>query len=311
MSNTFGRHFRVTTFGESHGLCIGGVIDGCPSGLAIDFDAIRNDLLRRGGVGMKHTTARKEADEIQWLSGLLDGVTLGTPIAFMVGNTDARSTDYEPLRNLYRPGHCDYTWEQKYGIRDWRGGGRSSARETVARVVAGCIAKQILAKEGITVSSSYQCRGNVPQGDTVGGSVQCVVKGVPVGLGEPLFLKLQSQLAAGMMSIPSATGFEFGEGFRAAEMYGSEYIDCWNSDFTTQTNHCGGLQGGITNGMPIVMRVAFHPVVTLMKGIPCIDKQGVVSTVIPKGRHDVSQVPRAAVVVEAMAALTIVDNILN
>lgn len=310
MSNTFGSHFRLTTFGESHGPCVGGVIDGCPSGLVVDNDLVRSDLDRRSGIGIGHTTARKEPDEVQWMSGLLYGVTLGTPLAFMVENKDARSGDYAPLRDVFRPGHCDYTWEKKYGIRDWRGGGRSSARETVARVVAGSIAKQILAQRGIKVSSSYQCPSDIPHGDTVGGTVCCTIEGVPVGVGQPLFGKLQCQLASAMMSIPSATGFEFGEGFQAAQMCGSEYIDCWNSDFTTQTNHCGGLQGGLSNGMPIVIRVAFHPVVTLSGGMPCIDRSGAVSTVVPYGRHDVSQVPRAAVVVEAMAALTIVDNIL-
>src|SRR5574344_523236 len=310
MSNTFGTHFKVTTFGESHGPAMGGVIDGCPAGLHIDTEKIASDLSRRIGDGLAGVTARRETDEIEWLSGLLDGVSLGTPIAFLLRNSEQRSADYDTLSNLYRPGHGDYTWQQKYGIRDARGGGRCSARETVVRVVAGAVAKQLLAQRGIAITAVAQSKP-APEGDTAGGTVSCTVSGLPVGVGAPLFGKLQSQLAAAAMSIPSATGFEVGEGFRAAQMKGSEYIDRWNNDFTTQTNHCGGIQGGLSNGMPVCFRVAFHPVVTLPAGIPCADINGEEHFVVPGGRHDKNHVERAAVIVEAMTAIVLIDNILS
>ncbi len=310
MSNIIGQLFRLTTFGESHGVAVGGVIDGCPSRVAIDIDAIRCDLRRRRGDGMERVTSRHEPDDVEWLSGIIDDQTLGTPIAFMVYNRDAHSDDYQQYRDIFRPGHSDYTWQQRYGIRDWRGGGRSAARETLSRVVAGAIAKQVLSQRGICVTAELDTISNTLTNDTVGGTVRCVVTGAPVGLGEPIFGKMQSQLAAAMLSIPSVTGFEFGEGFHAAAMFGSEYIDRWNSDFTTQTNHCGGLQGGLTNGMPVTFRVAFHPVVTIPQPLPCVDKEGHEHVVEPKGRHDRSHVQRAVVVVEAMAALVMVDNLL-
>ncbi|MDO4216821.1 MAG: chorismate synthase [Bacteroidales bacterium] len=310
MSNSIGHIFRLTTFGESHGVAVGGVIDGCPSRITIDIEAIRRDLRRRRGDGMEGVTSRHETDEVEWLSGILDDQTLGTPIAFLVYNRDAHSDDYQQYRNLFRPGHCDYTWQQRYGIRDWRGGGRSAARETLARVVAGAIAKQVLDQRGITVVAEVDLLGSAPPDDTVGGIVRCTITGLPVGMGQPLFGKMQSQLASAMLSIPSATGFEFGEGFRAVTLSGSQYIDRWNSDFTTQTNHCGGLQGGLTNGMPLYFRVPFHPVVTLPQPLPCVDAEGQEHIVEPRGRHDRSHVQRATVVVEAMAALVVLDNLL-
>ena len=310
--NSFGNIFRLTTFGESHGPAVGGVIDGCPSGLSVDFNLVETELARRRGDGLENTTQRKESDVVEWLSGIMDGITIGTPIAFIIRNRDVQSADYEWNRDLYRPGHGDYTWESKYGIRDYRGGGRCSARETAVRVVAGAIAKQLLHNKGITIASQISQPTTPSANDTVGGLVECTVTGLPVGLGEPLFGKLQSQLAAAMMSIPSATGFETGEGFRAAQMSGSEYIDQWNSDFSTKTNHCGGLQGGLSNGMPLRFRVAFHPVVTLPNDLPCIDKEGnthIMNTV--PGRHDRNHTPRAAVIVEAMTAIVLTDAMLT
>lgn len=308
--NTFGNIFRLTTFGESHGPAIGGVIDGCPADMAIDFDMIAQELSRRRGDGVKGTTARKEADAIEWLSGIFEGRTLGTPIAFIIRNRDVRSEDYDQLRDLYRPGHGDYTWQMKYGIRDHRGGGRCSARETAARVVAGAIAKQILAKDDITITTQVQCP-DIPEQDTVGGVVCCQVTGCPVGMGEPLYDRMQSQLASAIMSIPSSTGIEFGEGFHAAEMLGSEYRDVFMSDFTTHTNHCGGLMGGLTNGMPIDFKVAFHPVISQGKGLPCIDAEGNSRLIDLPGRHDRCHVHRAAVVVEAMTAIVLVNNMIT
>lgn len=306
--NSFGNHFRFTSFGESHGAAVGGVIDGCPSGLTIDFDLIRQELSRRRGDGIPGTTPRKEADEIEFLSGIFEGKTIGTPIAFLIRNRDVRSQDYEVLKDLYRPGHGDYTWQQKYGTRDYRGGGRCSARETASRVVAGAIAKQILLEKGIKISSSVEVsetRGNR------GGIISCEITGAPVGMGEPIFDRLQAQLAHAMLSIPSATGFEFGEGFRAAQMSGEEYRDCFNADFTTKTNHCGGLMGGLSNGMPIRFRVAFHPVISQGNDLPCVDHQGNEHIIQLNGRHDSNHVPRAAVIIEAMAALVLVNNLDN
>ena len=298
--NTFGNIFRITTFGESHGPAIGGVIDGCPSKVAIDFDLIRSELSRRRGDGMEGTTPRKEPDEIEWLSGIYGGLTLGTPIAFLIRNREAHSEDYEALKHLYRPGHGDYTWAKKYGIRDPRGGGRCSARETTVRVVAGAIAKQLLSLRGISITSSVEQ-----------GIVACQITGCPPGVGEPLFGKLQSQLAAAMLSIPSAVGFDFGEGFRAATMKPEDYLDSFNPDFTTRTNHCGGLMGGLSNGMPIRFRVAFHPIISIASPLPCIDHEGCEHLLSPQGRHDTNKVPRAAVVVEAMAAIILIDNLLR
>ncbi len=326
--NTYGTRFRLTTYGESHGLAVGGIIDGCPSGIRLDLDAIKTDLARR-----RQGALRQEEDEIEWLSGLKDGVTLGTPIAFTIRNKNTRSEDYDQLVDCYRPGHADYTYQQKYSIRDHRGGGRASARETVVRVVAGAIAKQIIAPIEIQAFSEgerLKVKGetNEPLSDTFGGIVSCRITGLPAGVGEPIFDKLNAHLAFAMMSIPSAIGFEMGAGFKAAEMKGSEYIDRWNeclnatmfecvsknataTQTITQTNHCGGVQGGISNGMPVEFRVAFHPVPTLPQPVECLTADGGLRTVQVPGRHDRSQVPRAAVVVEAMAAMVMADYLLD
>ncbi len=307
--NTFGNKFRLTTYGESHGLAVGGIIDGCPSRIAIDMEAIHRDLVRR-----RQGALRQEEDEIEWLSGLKDGITLGTPIAFTIRNKNTRSEDYDQLADCYRPGHADYTYEQKYGLRDHRGGGRASARETVARVVAGAIAKQVIAP--VEIHAEATLTGPEDVNDTHGGVVSCRITSLPAGIGEPIFNKLNARLAFAMMSIPSAIGFEMGTGFAAAEMKGSEYIDRWNGGLNasnnqaiTKTNHCGGIQGGISNGMPVEFRVAFHPVVTLPQPVECLTADGEMRTLQVNGRHDRCQVPRAAVVVEAMAAMTIADLI--
>lgn len=307
--NTFGNKFRLTTYGESHGLAVGGIIDGCPSRIAIDMEAIHRDLVRR-----RQGALRQEEDEIEWLSGLKDGITLGTPIAFTIRNKNTRSEDYDQLADCYRPGHADYTYEQKYGLRDHRGGGRASARETVARVVAGAIAKQVIAP--VEIHAEATLTGPEDINDTLGGVVSCRITSLPAGIGEPIFNKLNARLAFAMMSIPSAIGFEMGAGFAAAEMKGSEYIDRWNGGLNasnnqaiTKTNHCGGIQGGISNGMPVEFRVAFHPVVTLPQPVECLTADGEMRTLQVNGRHDRCQVPRAAVVVEAMAAMTIADLI--
>ena len=311
--NTYGDKFRVTTYGESHGLAVGAVIDGCPAGVAINMNAIEALLMRR-----RERAPRQEEDQIEWLSGVVDGITLGTPIAFVIRNKDTRPEDYAELEHLFRPGHADYTYYMKYGLRDHRGGGRASARETVARVVAGAIAEQLMPEVEIRVESEEWRAENgerrtVSENDTVGGVVRCCVKGVPAGVGEPLFGKLNAQLAAAMMSIPSAIGFEMGAGFAAARMKGSEYIDKWSADGCEQrtvTNHCGGIQGGISNGMPIEFSVAFHPVVTIPQPLECLHEDGHLETVNIDGRHDRSHVERAAAVVEAMTALCLVDYLL-
>ena len=304
--NTYGEKFRVTTYGESHGLAVGAVIDGCPAGVAIDMAAIEAALMRR-----RERAPRQEEDEIEWLSGVTDGeqlITLGTPIAFVVRNKDTRPEDYAVLEHLFRPGHADYTYHMKYGIRDHRGGGRASARETVVRVVAGCIARQLMPEVEIKVESEQW--KDERDDDTVGGVVRCCITGVPAGVGEPLYGKLNAQLASAMMSIPSAIGFEMGVGFAAARMKGSEYIDRWNSDGSTKTNHCGGVQGGISNGMPIEFSVAFHPVVTIPQPVECLHEDGHLETLTIGGRHDRHHIERAAAVVEAMAALCMVNYLL-
>lgn len=312
--NTFGCNFRFTSFGESHGVAIGGVVDGCPAGMNIDFEWIERDLARRRGAGLPGTTARREPDNVEWLSGVLDGVTLGTPIAFIVRNSDIRSDDYDMLRECHRPGHADYTYQQRYGLRDHRGGGRASGRETVARVVAGGIAKQILRQSGISIAATASV-GNTAEVDTCGGTVSCVIEGVPAGVGNPVFGRLNAALAAAMMSIPSAVGFEMGDGFAAAAMTGREYADAWgnpaDNESLTKTNHCGGIQGGISNGMPILFRVAFHPVVTQAGITQCLTMDGDLRDVEIKGRHDRCHVLRCPPIVEAMAAMTIVGLIEN
>lgn len=303
MSNTYGEKFRLTTYGESHGLAVGAVIDGCPAGVALDFEAIDAALARR-----RTGAPRQECDTVEWLSGLVDGITLGTPIAFTIRNNNTRPEDYAQLEHLFRPGHADYTYYMKYGVRDHRGGGRSSARETVARVVAGAIAEQLMPEVVITTDASgARCE---VEDDTMGGVVHCRIEGVPAGVGEPIFGKLNAALASAMMSIPSAIGFEMGAGFAAAKMKGSEYIDRWNSDGTTKTNHCGGIQGGIGNGMPIEFRVAFHPVVSLPQPVECLHEDGHLETISIGGRHDRYHLERAAVVVEAMTALCLINYML-
>lgn len=303
--NTYGDRFRVTTYGESHGLAVGAVIDGCPAGVAIDMEAISDALARR-----RSGAPRLEEDQIEWLSGLNDGITLGSPIAFTIRNKDMRPEDYTQLEHFFRPGHADYTYYMKYGLRDHRGGGRASARETVARVVAGAIARQLMPEVSFE-SAVADCQLPVAgENDTMGGVVHCSITGVPAGVGEPLFGKLGAALASAMMSIPSAIGFEMGAGFAAAKMKGSEYIDRWNSDGSTKTNHCGGIQGGISNGMPIEFSVAFHPVVTIQQPVECLHEDGHLETMTIGGRHDRHHVERAVAVVEAMAAICLINYML-
>ena len=263
---------------------------------------------------MTDTTSRHESDEVEWLSGLIDGQTTGTPIAFIVRNKDARSSDYDNLRHCYRPGHADYTYQQRYGLRDHRGGGRASGRETVARVVAGAIAKQLLHKQNVSIQATAHVPERRTADDTYGGVVECEIAGLPAGLGNPVFGKINALLAAAMMSIPSAIGFEMGSGFAAAGMTGREFVDPWNPadpSSLTQTNHCGGLQGGITNGMPVTFRVAFHPAATQLGATECLADDGTLQTIAITGRHDRCHVLRCPVIVESMAAITLLDVLLQ
>ncbi len=343
MSNTFGKIFRLTSFGESHGMSIGGVIDGMPSNISLDFDMIQNELNRRKP-GQSHlTTTRNESDELVFLSGIFEGKTTGTPIGFIIENTNLRSTDYNHLKDAFRPSHADFTYEKKYGIRDYRGGGRASARTTASIVVAGALARHIIpeikisayvnAVGDIKLNQSYQdldlsLTEKTPvrcpdltmaqkfmekitqvkkQGDTVGGQVTCVIKNVPVGLGEPVFDKLQARLAYAMLNIPAVKGFEYGSGFNGSRMTGSKHNDIFNPDGTTQTNYSGGIQGGISNGMDIYFTVAFKPVATLMQSQKSIDKFGNELVLEGKGRHDPCVVPRAVPIVEAFAAMVLAD----
>ncbi len=319
--NTIGNKFRLTTFGESHGQAIGGIVDGCPAGLVFDYSLVEVEMRRRHA-GNQATT-RIEPDEVEFLSGIYDGRTLGTPIAFVIRNRDVRSDDYDAMKNLLRPGHADYTTLCRYGIRDPRGGGRASARETASRVVGGAIAKMLLRdmahrqpfslESEINISTSVSC-GEAGNDDSRGGTITCTIDGVPAGIGDPVFGKLNARLAAAMMSIPSAMGFEIGSGFAAAEMKGSEFRDQWCTDdgrVKTTTNHCGGIQGGISNGMPIMFRIAFHPVVTIPQPTNCITPNGEIETITPLGRHDRCHLPRTAVIVEAMAAMTIADFLIK
>lgn len=318
--NTIGKILTLTTFGESHGPAMGGVLDGVPAGVDIDLEALQRFVDRRRPGQTVGASSRGEQDRVEVLSGIWQGKTLGTPIGFIVRNTDARSEDYEPLARCFRPNHADYTWQVKYGIRDPRGGGRASARETVARVVAGGIAMQVLGRLGITIEAVARAADAatlqrvMADGDTLGGIIECVVHGAPAGLGEPVYGKLHARLAAAMMSIPSVHGFEYGDGFEMAAKHGSEVMDTFekraDGSIGTVTNHSGGIQGGISNGEDIVMRVAFKPVPTLMRDIPTVDLDGNPVTLPPRGRHDVCVVPRAVPVVEAMAALVILDNYL-
>ena len=324
--NTFGKILTLTTFGESHGPAMGGVLDGMPAGVDIDMDVLQRFVDRRRTGQTTGSSRRDEQDRVEVLSGIWQGKTLGTPIGFVVHNTDARSEDYEELKDVYRPNHADFTWQAKYGIRDPRGGGRASARETVARVVAGGIALQALASLGITIETQIvgprlgvaameqACADVQREGDTLGGIISCTIKGVPAGLGEPMFGKLHAQLAAAMMSIPSVHGFEYGDGFEMASKRGSEVMDVFekrpDGSIGTATNHSGGIQGGISNGEDITMRIAFKPVPTLMRPIDTVDRDGNSVTLQPRGRHDVCVVPRALPIVEAMAALVILDHYL-
>ena len=335
--NTLGHIFRLTTFGESHGEAIGGIIDGCPSQLKLDLDFIDSELLRRKTAQSTSASRRKEPDKVEWLSGLLDGVTLGTPIAFMVRNKDARSADYQALKDVYRPSHADFTYEQKYGLRDWRGGGRASARTTLPIVVAGAVAKQILQEKDIQIAAEVVYMGDVEQarkeGDTVGGIVECCIKGLPAGLGEPMFGKFSAELAHAMFSLPAVKGFEVGDGFALARMRGSEANDTFiNRDaglkdtgretcpesrslksrvnITTATNHSGGVQGGITNGNDVVFRVAFKPIPSIAKPQQTVNRGGKTCLIAIKGRHDVCALPRAVVLVEALAAMVTVDSMM-
>lgn len=328
--NSFGNIFRLTTFGESHGKAIGGIIDGMPAGLAVDVDEIRRQLDRRRPAQNAIDSQRRESDRVEILSGVFEGYTLGTPIGFIIPNVDYRSADYEAVKHIYRPSHADFTYDMKYGRRDHRGGGRASARETACRVVGGAFARQALSTMNISVHSRALSVGSInvsseadlaeaysaieaarKVGDTLGGVVECVVKGVPAGVGEPVFGKLQSLLAAAMMSIPTAKGFECGMGFEGSAKRGSEVIDNFvcdgNGGITTSSNFSGGIQGGISNGNDIVMRVAFKPIATLMKPVETIDDEGRATIFEMKGRHDSCVVFRAMPVVEAMAAMTVFD----
>ncbi|MBR3452817.1 MAG: chorismate synthase [Muribaculaceae bacterium] len=319
MMNTIGKILTLTTFGESHGPAMGGVLDGVPAGVDIDLEVLQRfvDRRRTGHVG---SSSRNEQDRVEVLSGIWQGKTLGTPIGFIFRNTDACSADYEEIARCYRPNHADFTWEKKYGLRDPRGGGRASARETVARVVAGGIAIQALNKLGITIEAAAcpvdtaELQRAMAAGDTLGGIIECVVHGAPAGLGEPVYGKLHAQLAAAMMSIPSVHGFEYGDGFEMATRRGSEVMDLFerraDGSIGTLTNHSGGIQGGISNGEDIVMRIAFKPVPTLMREVLTVDRDGNPVALQPRGRHDVCVVQRAVPIVEAMAALVILDNYL-
>jgi len=318
--NTIGKILALTTFGESHGPAMGGVLDGMPAGVDIDMEALQRHVDRRRTGQTVGSSSRNEQDRVEVLSGIWQGKTLGTPIGFIIRNTDARSADYDDIARCYRPNHADFTWEKKYGLRDPRGGGRASARETVARVVAGGIAIQALNKLGITIEAAAcpvdtaELQRAMAAGDTLGGIIECTVKGAPAGLGEPLFGKLHAQLAAAMMSIPSVHGFEYGDGFELAAKRGSEVMDLFerraDGSIGTLTNHSGGIQGGISNGEDIVMRIAFKPVPTLMREVLTVDRDGNPVALQPRGRHDVCVVPRAVPIVEAMAALVILDNYL-
>ena len=341
--NKFGSLFQLTTFGESHGEAIGGIIDGCPSGITLDMKAIQRDLDRRRPGQSAIVTQRKETDEVKFLSGIFQGKTTGVPIGFAIFNTNQKSKDYDHIKDQYRPSHADKVYDEKYGFRDYRGGGRSSARETASRVVAGAIAKQFLNDIKFTayVSSVGEIHLDKPyqeldfdyieknpvrcadpqkaeemedyirkirkDGDTVGGIITCVIQNVPSGLGEPVFNKLHAELAKAMLSINAVKGFEYGSGFEGSKNKGSQHNDLYNTDGTTQTNRSGGIQGGISNGMDIYFNVAFKPVATIMQSQKSINNKGETVDIQGKGRHDPCVVPRAVPIVEAMAALVLAD----
>ncbi|WP_379091137.1 chorismate synthase [Pedobacter sp. UC225_65] len=356
--NSFGQLFKITTFGESHGVAIGVIIDGCPAGLTIDLDFVQSELDKRRPGQSKITTQRKESDTVQVLSGIFEGKSTGTPIALLIQNEDQRSKDYGHNVDVYRPSHADYVYDAKYGIRDHRGGGRSSARETAARVAAGAIAKLLLKEYGITIFAHVTAVGEITapnfntndlaaalatreenivrcadpatanqmidfidsvrkDGDTVGGKISCVIKGCPAGLGEPVFDKLHADLGKAMLSINAVHGFEYGSGFAGSELRGSQHNDIPQpkaSDehvFKTITNHAGGILGGISNGMDITFNVAFKPVATIMHNQATINAAGEAAEIKGKGRHDPCVVPRAVIIVEAMAALVLADQFLR
>lgn len=345
--NSFGTILKLTTFGESHGTAIGGIIDGCPAGINIDLKKVQVELDKRKPGQSAIVTQRKEADTVEFLSGIFEGQTTGTPIGFVIQNSNQKSKDYSHIKDSYRPSHADYTYDEKYGVRDYRGGGRSSARETACRVVGGAIAKQIIPAisfvtytasvgeicleksyedldMGLIESNPVRCpesstaakmedliREVRSEGDTVGGTVQCVIKNVPKGLGEPVFNKLHAELGKAMLSINAVKGFEFGSGFEGTKMRGSEHNDQFRPDGSTVTNLSGGIQGGISNGMDIYFRVAFKPVATIMQKQNTINSRGEEVEMQGKGRHDPCVVPRAVPIVEAMAALVIADLFLQ
>ncbi len=344
--NAFGSIFKLTTFGESHGTAIGGVIDGCPAGITINFEAIQLEMDRRKPGQSNIVTQRKEPDTVKFLSGIFEGITTGTPIGFIIENANQKSNDYTHIKDVFRPSHADYTYSEKYGQRDYRGGGRSSARETACRVVAGAIAKQFLktieinaytsSVGEIALTTSYKdldlanaetndvrcpdseiaaqmiskIKAIRKEGDTIGGVISCVIKNVPVGLGEPVFDRLHAQLGKAMLSINAVKGFQYGSGFEGTKLKGSQHNDAFNADGSTKTNLSGGIQGGISNGMDIYFDVAFKPVATIMQAQDTIDKDGNVVEMHGKGRHDPCVVPRAVPIVEAMAALVIADFML-
>ena len=344
--NTFGQIFRLTTFGESHGEAIGGVIDGMPAGIDIDVAFIQSELNRRRPGQSKITTSRQEPDQVELRSGVFEGKSTGCPIGFIVRNQNQHSQDYENMRCLFRPSHADYTYQQKYGIRDHRGGGRSSARITISRCVGGALAKLALRKMGVSIQAYTSQVGTIAlehdyrqydlsltetnavrcpdpekaaqmeelitqvkaEGDTIGGIITCVIKGCPAGLGEPEFGKLHATLGAAMLSINAVKGFEYGEGFAGVTARGSEQNDVFIPPYDTATNHSGGIQGGISNGQDIYFRIAFKPVATLLKEQNTVDLEGNATTLKAKGRHDPCVLPRAVPIVEAMAAMTILDH---
>ena len=343
MSNSIGKLFKLTTFGESHGAAIGGIIDGCPSGLTIDLEEIQRELDRRKPGQSAIVTQRKEPDTVKFHSGIFEGKTTGSSIGFIIKNTNQKSKDYSDIKDTFRPSHADYTYEKKYGLRDYRGGGRSSARETANWIVAGAMAKQLLSKIQInaftssvgniflekpyqdldfslTESNAVRCPDSVyaekmighikeikKQGDTVGGTITCVAQNVPIGYGEPIFDKLHARLGNAMLTINAVKGFEYGSGFCGAQMKGSDHNDSFNTDGTTKTNLSGGIQGGISNGMDIYFRVAFKPVATLLQKYDTINKDGSKVEIQGKGRHDPCVVPRAVPIVEALTAMVLAD----
>ena len=350
--NTLGKIFQLTTYGESHGVAIGGIIDGCPAGLKVDLEFVQQQLDYRKPGQSNITTQRKESDKVEILSGIFEGVTTGMPIGFQIKNQDQKSKDYSHIKDQFRPSHADYVYQEKYGVRDYRGGGRSSARETACRVVAGAFAQLILKQHGVEIHSYVQQVGTIAlikefdaidlsltfqnkvrcpdekvadgmisliekikkEGDTVGGAIQTIVKNCPVGLGEPVFDKLHADLAKAMLSINAVKGFEYGSGFCAVEMKGSQHNDEFYKEgdkVKTKTNFSGGIQGGISNGEDIYFRTAFKPVATIMRDQKSVDKAGNEADVKGKGRHDPCVVPRAVPIVSAMTALVLVDHLLR